>query len=166
LLGLLKTLDGLDYIEANAREGGATINIRTKLGIDYDKLLEEVKNRVDGIQNLPPDAFRPQVFRWDARPDMFYLALYGQEDRLTLQREANKLRLKITQLSGLQLTQQISKLPEQVTIEISEEALRRFNLTFSQVSQAISGTSINLSAGNVETTGGNLQLRARNLALR
>ena len=157
-------LDGLDYIEANAREGGATINIRTKLGIDYDKLLEEVKNRVDGIQNLPPDAFRPQVFRWDARPDMFYLALYGQEDRLTLQREANKLRLKITQLSGLQLTQQISKLPEQVTIEISEEALRRFNLTFSQVSQAISGTSINLSAGNVETTGGNLQLRARNLA--
>jgi len=32
------------------------------------------------------------------------------------------------------------------------------------VSQAISGTSINLSAGNVETTGGNLQLRARNLA--
>ena len=157
-------LDGIDYIEANAREGGATINVRTKLGIDYDKLLDEVKNRVDGIQNLPPDSFRPQVFRWDARPDIMYLALYGQEDRLTLQREANKLRLKITQLSGLQLTEQISKLPEQVTIEVSEEALRRFNLTFSQVSQAISSSSINLSAGNVETTGGNLQLRTRNLA--
>ncbi len=157
-------LDGIDYIEANAGEGSATINIRTKLGIDYDKLLDEVKNRVDGIQNLPPDAFRPQVFRWDARPDIMYLALYGQEDRLTLQREANKLRLKITQLSGLQLTEQISKVPEQVTIEVSEEALRRFNLTFSQVSQAISGSSINLSAGNVETTGGNLQLRTRNLA--
>ena len=157
-------LDGIDYIEANAREGGASINIRTKLGIDYEKMLDEVKNRVDGIQNLPPDAFRPQVFRWDARVDMMYLTLYGQEDRLTLQREANKLRLKLTQLSGLQLTQQISKVPEQVTIEVSEDALRRFNLTFSQVSQAISGSSINLSAGNVETTGGNLQLRARNLA--
>ena len=157
-------LDGIDYIEANAGEGSATINIRTKLGIDYDKLLDEVKNRVDGIQNLPPDSFRPQVFRWDARPDIMYLALYGQEDRLTLQREANKLRLKITQLAGLQLTEQISKVPEQVTIEVSEEALRRYNLTFSQVSQAISGSSINLSAGNVETTGGNLQLRTRNLA--
>ena len=157
-------LDGIDYVEATAREGGASINVRTKLGIDYEKMLDEVKNRVDGIQNLPPDSFRPQVFRWDARADIMYLALYGQVDRLTLQREANDLRLKLTQLPGLQLTDQISKVPEQVTIEISEDALRRFNLTFSQVSQAISGSSVNLSAGTVETTGGNLQLRARNLA--
>jgi len=157
-------LDGIDYIEATAREGGASINVRTKLGIDYEKMLDEVKNRVDGIQNLPPDAFRPQVFRWDARADIMYLALYGQVERLELQRAANDLRLKLTQLPGLQLTDQISKVPEQVTIEISEDALRRYNLTFSQVSQAISGSSVNLSAGTVETTGGNLQLRARNLA--
>ena len=157
-------LDGIDYIEANAREGGADINIRTKLGIDYEKMLDQVKSRVDGIQNLPPDSFRPQVFRWDARVNVMFLALYGQVDRLTLQRAGNDLRLKLTQLPGLQLTEQISKVPEQVTIEISEDALRRYDLTFSQVSQAISGSSVNLSAGTVETTGGNLQLRARNLA--
>lgn len=157
-------LDGIDYIEATAREGGASINIRTKLGIDYEKMLDQVKNRVDGIQNLPPDSFRPQVFRWDAQVDIMYLALYGQVDRLDLQRAGNDLRLKLTQLPGLQLTEQISKVPEQVTIEISEDALLRYNLTFSQVSQAISGSSVNLSAGTVETTGGNLQLRARNLA--
>ncbi len=157
-------LDGIDYIEATASEGGASINIRTKLGIDYEKMLDQVKNRVDGIQNLPPDAFRPQVFRWDAEVDIMYLALYGQVDRLTLQRAGNDLRLKLTQLPGLQLTEQISKVPEQVTIEISEDALLRYNLTFSQVSQAISASSVNLSAGTVETTGGNLQLRARNLA--
>ena len=157
-------LDGIDYIEANASEGSASINIRTKLGIDYDKVLDEVKNRVDGIQNLPPDSFRPQVFRWDVPVDIMYVALHGQVDRLTLQRAGNDLRLKITQVPGLQLTEQLTKVPEQVTIEISEEALRRYNLTFSQVSQAISGSSVNLSAGTVETTGGNLQLRARNLA--
>ena len=83
---------------------------------------------------------------------------------MTLQRAANDVRLKLTQLPGLQLTTQASKRDEQVTIEISEDALRRFNLTFNQVSQAISGTSVNLSAGTVETTSGNLQLRARNLA--
>ena len=157
-------LDGIDYIEANAFEGGASINIRTKLGIDYEKMLDQVKNQVDGIQNLPPDSFRPQIFRWDARVDLMYLTLYGDVDRLSLQRAANELRLKLTQLPGLQLTEQITKVPEQVTIEISETDLRRYNMTFSQVSQAISGSSVNLSAGNVETTGGNLQLRARNLA--
>lgn len=157
-------LDGIDYIEANAREGGAEITIRTKLGIDYEKVLDQVTGRVEAIQNLPPDSFRPQVTRWDVRPSVMFLALYGQVDRLTLQRAGNDVRLKLTQLPGLQLTQQITKVPEQVTIEISEDALLRYNLTFNQISQAITGTSVNLSAGTVETTGGNLQLRARNLA--
>ena len=157
-------LDGIDYIEGNAREGAGTVNIRTDIGIDYEKMIDQVKARVDGIQNLPPDAFRPQVFRWESREPIMFLALYGEVDRLTLQREATELRRELTKLTGLQLTEQISKQEEQVTIEISEEALRRFGLTFSDVSRAISGESINLSAGTVETRGGNLQMRARNLA--
>ena len=157
-------LDGIDYVEAQATEGSYNVNIRTKLGVDYEKMLDQVKARVDGIQNLPPDAFRPQVFRWDAQVDIMYLALHGDVDRLTLQRAANDLRLDITKLTGLQLTEHFSKMPEQVTIEVSEDALRQYNLTFSQVSQAISGSSVNLSAGTVETTGGKLQLRSRALA--
>lgn len=157
-------LDGIDYIESNAREGSGTVNVRTKLNIDYEKMLDQVKARVDAIQNLPPDAFTPQINRWELRPEIVFLVLYGGVDRLTLQREATALRQEITQLPGLQLTTLISKVPEQVTIEISEDALNRYNLTFSQVAQAISGSSVNLSAGTVETTGGNLQLRARSLA--
>jgi multidrug efflux pump subunit AcrB len=157
-------LDGIDYIESTAREGSGNVNVRTKLNIDYEKMLDQVKARVDAIQNLPPDAFRPQITRWDARADIMYLALFGDVDRLTLQREAVALRQELTQLPGLQLTNLITKVPEQVTIEISEDALKRYNLTFTQVSQAISGSSVNLSAGSVETTGGNLQLRARSLA--
>ena len=146
-------LDGIDYIEGSAREGSGNVNIRTKLNVDYEKILDEVKARVDTIRNLPSDAFRPEVYRWDARPDYMYMALHGPVDRLTLQREANEIRLKLTKLPGLQLSEQMSKLPEQVTIEISEDALQRYNLTFSQVAQAISGSSVNLSAGTVETTG-------------
>ncbi len=157
-------LDGVDYIESTAREGGGNVNIRTKLRIDYEKLIDEVKGRVDGINNLPPDAFRPQVRRWEARVDIFYLALHGDVDRQTLQRAATDMRLQISKLSGFQITNQISKVSEQVTIEVSEEQLRKYDLTFSQVAAAISGSSVNLSAGTVETSGGNLQLRARSLA--
>ena len=157
-------LDGIDYIEGNAREGSGSVNIRTKLNIDYEKMLDEVKARVDTIRNLPPDSFRPEVYRWDARVDIMYLALHGDVDQLTLQRAATQMRLELTKLTGLQLTEQISKVPEQVTIEISEDALRQYNLTFSQVANAISRSSVNLSAGTVQTAGGNLQLRARSLA--
>jgi len=157
-------LDGVDYIESSAREGFGEVNIRTKVRTDYEKLLDDIKVRIDGINNLPPDSFRPQVIRWDLRADYMYLALYGDLERLELQRFANEIRLKLTKLTGAQLTEQISKIPEQVNIEISEKELQRFNLTFTQVAEAIAGASVNLSAGTVETSVGKLQLRARSLA--
>ncbi len=157
-------LDGIDYIESTAREGIGQVNIRTKVRADYNKLLDEVKVRVDGINNLPPDAYRPTVTRWDAQVDYMYLALHGDIDRLTLQRMGNDIRDEMARLPGGELTQDISKLEEEVTIEISEEELRKYGLTFNQVAQAISANSVNLSAGNVKTSVGELQLKARNQA--
>jgi len=157
-------LDGIDYIESTATEGSAVVTVITKLGIDYEKMFDLVQGRIDTIQNLPPDSFRPEVRRLEARFDIMYLALHGDVDRLTLQRAGEDLRRKLTQLTGMQLTNHISKIAEQVTIEVSEENLRRFNLTFNQVATAIRGSSVNQSAGVVETSGGNLQLRTRSLA--
>ncbi|PHR61545.1 MAG: RND transporter [Robiginitomaculum sp.] len=157
-------LDGIDYIESRASEGRGAVNIRTKVRADYDKLLDEVKNRIDGINNFPPDAYRPTVQRWEQRADYMYMALHGDMDRLTLQRLTNDIRDEMAKIPGGQLTSDISKLEEEVTIEITEEALRRYGLTFREVAAAISGSSVNLSAGTVETSSGNFQMKARNLA--
>lgn len=157
-------LDGIDFVESTAREGIGNIVISAKLNADFEKLLDEVQSRVESIQNLPTDSERPMVVRRNPNVSIMFLALYGQVDRLTLQREATDLRLKITELPGFQLSEFLSKQPEQVTIEVSEDNLRRYGLTFNDVSRAISGTSVNLSAGTVETNSGVLQLRARNLA--
>ena len=158
-------IDGIDYIEATAREGRGSVNIRTKVRADYDKLLDEVKVRIDSINNFPPDAFKPTVIRWDARADYMYLALHSKTmDRLSLQRMTNDIRAEMARIPGGELIQDISKLEEEVTIEISEDALRQYGLTFQQVAAAISGTSVNLSAGQVKTSSGNLQMKARNLA--
>ena len=157
-------LDGIDYIEAFTTEGSGRVTVYTLPTTDLDRFVDDVKTNVDAIRNLPPDAFRPVVSRDIYRPEVAYLALHGDIDPLDLQREAVKLRKRMSQEPWLQLTNYISKISEQVTVEVSEDALRRYGLTFNEVSQAIGGTSLNLSAGTVETTGGNLQLRAFNLA--
>ena len=163
----IEGIDGIDYIEANAREGSGSVTIQTLVTSDYDRILDQVKSRVDGINNLPPDAFRLNTRRGDIEIDYLYLALYGEEDvdRKELQRLAIDITREMAKLSGGELTQMITKLEEEITIEISENDLRRFNLTFSQVAQAISGTSLNASAGEVRTSTGSLQLRTRNQAV-
>ena len=85
-------LDGIDYIEATAREGSGSVSISTKVSADYDKLFDDVKNRIDSINNFPPDAYRPTVNRWEARADYMYMALHGDMDRLELQRLTNDIR--------------------------------------------------------------------------
>ena len=160
----IEGLDGIDYLESVANEGLASITINAKVNADFDRLLDDVNTRIESIQNLPTDAERPIVRRLQAEISIMFLALYGEVDRLTLQRAATDLRFKLAELPGMQLTSLISKQAEQVTVEVSEDNLRRYGLTFNDVSRAISGTSVNLSAGTVETTGGILQLRARNLA--
>ena len=159
-------LDGINYIEARAREGSGSVTVHVLVTADFDRVLDEVKARVDGINNLPPDAFRLTTRRGDFEIDYMYMALYGEEgtDRKELQRLAVDLEQEMAKLPGGELTQMITKLDEEITIEISEEDLRRFNLTFSQVAQAIAGTSLNASSGEVRTSAGSLQLRTRNLA--
>ncbi len=161
----IEGIDGINYVEANAREGSGSVTIHTLVQADYDRILDEVKARVDSINNLPPDAFRLLTRRGNFEVDYMYLALYGTTlDRKDLQRLAIDIQKEMAKLPGGELTQMITKLEEEITIEISEEALRRFNLTFSQVSQAIAGSSFNSSSGEVETSAGKLQLRTRNLA--
>ena len=54
-------IDGLDRITSVAREGNGFVNIRGRDDIDMQEFIDEVKLRVDQINNLPPAAFEPQV---------------------------------------------------------------------------------------------------------
>ncbi|MGB0906257.1 MAG: efflux RND transporter permease subunit [Maricaulaceae bacterium] len=163
----IEGIDGINYVEANARESFGSVTVHVLVTADFNKVLDEVKARVDGINNLPPDAFRLQTRRGDFQMDYMYLALYAENndvDRKELQRLGVDLQKEMAKLYGGELTRLITRLDEEITIEISETDLRRFNLTFSQVSQAISGSSLNSSAGEVKTSAGALQLRTRSLA--
>ncbi len=53
---------------------------------------------------------------------------------------------------------------EEVSIELSEEAMRRYRLSFSQVVDAIRNNSINQSTGSVRTEVGTYQLKVRSQA--
>ena len=157
-------IDGIDNITAIAFEGGGRVSVKTKVNADFDKILDDIKTRVDGINNLPPDAFRLTVQRTPVQIDYMYMALHGDMDRRELQVIADDIRDEMATLFGGELTQDITRLDREITIEVSEEKLRQYGLTFQQIAAAISGSSVNLSAGQVKTSAGNLQLRTRSLA--
>ncbi|MEM9054476.1 MAG: efflux RND transporter permease subunit, partial [Pseudomonadota bacterium] len=157
-------IDGLNRITSIAYEGGGTVNIRGRDDIDMQVFIDEIKLRVDQINNLPQAAFEPQVTRWEQRDWYFGMAIHGDVDQLTLKRVADDVRDDIAEVQGGELAVLQAVLDEEVSIEISEEALRRYNLSFSEVAQAVRQSSLNSSGGQIRSNVGDVSVTARALA--
>ncbi|KAA5804966.1 efflux RND transporter permease subunit [Alkalicaulis satelles] len=158
-------LPGVNRITATAFEGRGVVNIEGRRNLDANEFVNEIKLRVDSINNLPADAFRPVVQRWESQQQMYMVALHGDVDRRELQRLAREIRDEIgSQVGEASIVNTMAYLPEEVAIEVSEDALRRYGLTFSEVAQAIRASSLNASAGAVRTAQGRIQLTSRQLA--
>ncbi|MFZ5617311.1 MAG: efflux RND transporter permease subunit [Pseudomonadota bacterium] len=158
-------VDGIKHIESTAEENRAEINIEGVDDGDATQLLNDIKNRVDGISTLPRDAFPPVVSQWRNQNGAVFMALYGDLSERELTRLARDLKDELSQLpNGSPLVDLWGARQEEVSIEVSEEALRRYGLTFDDVARAVRGSSLNLAAGQVRTETGNIQVAARALA--
>ncbi len=157
-------LDGVEEITSTAREGYGSVDIEAERDVDMAAFIDEVKLRVDSVNNLPPSIYPPVVSRWRAQNQSIILILHGDADRRTLQRVARDVRDEVAQLPGASLAQVDASIPEEVSIELSEEAMRRYGMTFDEVAQAVRAASMNSSGGQIRTGLGDVPLTARNLA--
>ncbi len=157
-------IDGLDRLVSVAREGGGSVNIRGRDDVDMQDFINEIKLRVDQINNLPRAAFQPQVRQWTQRNWYFGMVVHGDVDKRTLKRLADQVRDDIAELPGGELAQVQGVLDEEVSVEVSETALRRYNLSFSDVANAIRASSLNSSGGRVRSSTGDISMTTRQLA--
>ena len=157
-------IDGLKRITSTSSESVGTVNIQARDDVDMINFLDEVKLRVDQINNLPQAAFQPQVQRWEQRDSYMGLTVHGDVDLRTLKRLADRVRDDIAKLPGGELAELQATSAEQVNVEVSEEALRRYGLSFSDVANAIRQSSINSSGGRIESSTGYVAITTRNLA--
>jgi multidrug efflux pump subunit AcrB len=161
----LSDLDNIYRVYSTASENLAHIEVLTYAGVDLDNFLDDVKNVVDSVNALPRDIENPRVRRTIYRNEMMRVAVHGSNiNERQLNRLAEDLRNELARLPHVALVNLFGVRKEEVSIELSEQAMRRYGLSFDEVARAVGNSSINLSAGRVRTATGDVRLRARNLA--
>jgi multidrug efflux pump subunit AcrB len=160
----LKDLESLDWVRSESGEGWGGVFIMAQGSSDFASVMDDVTSRVQGISSLPPGIEQPRITQWVNRNETIRVAVHGDSDERTLKRLADKLRREVAQLKGVSIVEVFGTRDEEISIEVSESALRRYRVSFDEITRAIRGASINLSAGNVETSGGAYTLRTDNLA--
>ena len=157
-------LDGIDKIISKARLGAGIVTVEVATGYDSQRLLNEIKSRVDALSTLPAEVERPIINELLWRHHMISLALTGDQAETTLKRYGEKIRDELSALSHVSLVELHGTRPYEVSIEVSEYNLRRYGLNFQQIVEAIRSSSLNLPAGSIRANIGDIQLQTRGQA--
>ena len=160
----LTDMDGIETITSTAREGGGSINVEGKRSVDVGEFIDNIKLEVDSVNNLPQSAFRPVVTPWRSQDQVVGFAIHGNVDRRELQQFGREIRDEVAQLPGASIVNVWATRNEEVSIEVSEANLRRYDLTFDEIVRAVRASSLNASAGSVRTDLGDVNITSRQLA--
>ena len=160
----VRDLDNIEWVRSFANQGSGQIYIRAEEKVDFTQFMNDVKLRVDAISSLPRDIEPPRVRQWINRNEFIRVAVHGEIGERELKRLAETLRREAAALEAVNIVELFGVRREEVSIEVSEEALRRYNLSFAQVAAAIRNNSLNSSSGVVRTNAGDFSINTRNLA--
>lgn len=160
----IKNVSNVYRVTSQSSESFGFVQVQAYPNVDLNEFLNDIKSAVDSITSLPRDIENPRVRRTEWRQEMIRVAVIGDVGERALTRLAQDLRREVAALPYISQVELFGARAEEVTIEVSEAALRRFGLTFGEVSSAIRRSSLNVSSGEVRTPTGDIQLRALNLA--
>jgi len=162
----VQDLDGIKQLTSRSSEGSASVGIEMDNGANSQKLLNEVKSRVDAINNFPGGAEKPVVRLAQRTREVISVVVSGPQSEKEIRQLAEGVRDDILRLDGVTQVQLDSVRPYEITIEVNQDILRQYNLSLAQISQAINNSSKDLSSGNIKTSGGDVLIRSSGQAYR
>ncbi|MCI5047334.1 MAG: efflux RND transporter permease subunit [Aquisalinus sp.] len=160
----ISRVDGIDQLYSFAAEGFGAVFVIGDMELDESAFLQDIKREIDSINTFPAAVEEPQLSLFASQDEVMRVAVSGDVDERELKRFAEKVRREIALVPGVPSVELFGVRGEEVSIEVSEETLRQYGLTFDEVANAVRGSSVNLSSGNVRTAIGDVQLRTRQLA--
>lgn len=152
-------LPGIKDIHTAAKEQLCIISMNIEDDIDSAKLLDHIKGNVGAISSFPSTVARPIIKITQSPTGVATLVVAGNADYATLKTIAFNVRDELIDL-GLSQVRIKSSRSYEISIEVSEEALQRYNMTLASVAQAIRRNSMKASGGAVATTGGTISVEA------
>ena len=152
-------LEGVKEFSATASEGVGTVNVEIIEGENIERLAQDIKNEVDRITSFPEEAEEPRVVIAERRRSVVSLALYGNQSEWILREVAEDIRDRLLQDPDITQVDMEGVRQYEISIEISQAALRAYNLTLEEIAGRIRRASVELPAGAIKTKSGDILVR-------
>jgi multidrug efflux pump subunit AcrB len=157
----LTGIDGIKEVRSTASEGSARVVAEIYPGEDQDLVLQDIKSEIDRISTFPGDAERPVVSKVLRKREVLTLAVYGDLPERSLREMADNIREDLLALPNITQVELTGVRPYEISIDIPEHTLRRYNLTLDHVAKRIRQASLDLPGGTIKTTSGEVLIRTK-----
>ena len=159
-------IEGIDRVHSVASEGLCNTLVEIDLGADEVVVLNEVKSFVDGINSFPLETEKPIVSKMALTRPVVQVAVSGDASERILKEVGQRLRDDIVALDNVSQVALKYVRPYEISVEVSETALRRHGITLNQVAEAIRTSSLDMPGGSIKTEGGEILIRSKGQAYR
>jgi multidrug efflux pump subunit AcrB len=160
----IESVTVIERIRSTASEGVCLVSAELYDGVDEDDAATEIRSQVDGILTFPEEAEKPVVAKFEFRRSVVDLALSGNVGEAALKRVGERVRDELTSLPEVTQAELLYSRAYEISIEVSEESLRRYGLTFDDVAAAVRRASLDLPGGTIKAAGGEILLRSKGQA--
>tara|TARA_B100000745_G_scaffold26786_1_gene17401 strand:- start:100 stop:3201 length:3102 start_codon:yes stop_codon:yes gene_type:complete len=152
-------IEGIGEITANASEGSAQVSAEVLAPDQLIRLAQDVKTAVDRISTFPVDAENLQVKVNNRRRDVISMAIYGDLDPWSLRLAAERVRDELEQQPEVGPVELTGAKQYQIHIEVSQDNLRKYQLSLPEIAQRVRQSAIELGGGRIETPRGEILVR-------
>ena len=152
-------LDDVKAVKSVAAPGMASVRIQMDSRTDMAEALDDIESAVNRIQSFPASAERPQFREMTNRQSMMRLIVYGDVPERSLKELAYQIEDELTMLPSVSQVEVSGVRKYEISIEVPLHRLRALGLTLPDIANTIHRSSLELSAGSIDTRESQVRVR-------
>ena len=152
---------GILKIKSSASEGIGSVRAEIEIDADINEVLNEIKAKVDAISTFPDLTEKPVVYKVEVPTGILFVSIYGDIDEYQRKEIAESIKDELLDYPEIKSINLMGDRAYEISIEVTENTLREYDLTMSEVSAAIRESSIDLPGGRIRSDGGDILLRTK-----
>ncbi len=160
--GAVNTVPGIDEMRSTSSQGRSNVTLTFNLEKNPDQAYQEIQQKLSGVINRLPETADPPVVRKsdpDSQPVLIYAVSAPRGVVELTDLVQNQIQERIENAEGVGEVQIFGGRQREIKIYLDPNRLRAFNLSVTEVSNAV-------RAQNTESPGGSVNEGAKTTALR
>jgi len=156
----VRGLEGIEKVQSQVAEGISFTTLTLAQSVDdVDVMLQEIRNEVDSIQDMPDDVEKIALRKVEPQLPVISIAVFGDQDEATLKEASRSLRDELLKLPGISRVELNGIRDDEIYVDVRPDRMLKYDITFEEIAAAIRSENVDISGGQLKGNRSSVSVR-------